>query len=80
MKSKYTIGFNHTARKVAGSKRDAMRLVKNEARCVTRFGRVPRIRHVEGCDGEYLYLGTEAMESDPDGSRAFAVISETSEE
>lgn len=73
--AKYTIGFTHTSTKEASSKREALRIVRIEARSQIRFGRVPRLRHVEGCDGEYIYLGTEAMHQDCDGSRAFAVIS-----
>ena len=72
---KYTIGFNHRPHLSASSKREAMQIVKIEARCHVPFGRVPRLRHVDGCDGEYIYLGTEAMKRDCDGSRAFAVIS-----
>ena len=72
---KYTIGFNHRSQQFASSHREAMQIVKIEARCEVQFGRVPRLRHVDGCDGEYIYLGTEAMTRDCDGSRAFAVIS-----
>lgn len=75
MSKKYTIGFQHTSAKSASSKAEALRIVRVEARVEKRFGRAPRLRHVDGDDGEYIYTDTESMHRDSDGSRAFAVIS-----
>ena len=75
MKNSYKIGFNHTSPKYASSRAEARQIVKIEARAETRFGSAPRLRHVDGCDGEYIYTSTEALKRDADGSRAFAVIS-----
>lgn len=77
---KYQIGFNHTSPKHASSKREALRLVRIEARICKRFGSAPRLRHVDGCDGLYLYASAEDARRDADGSRAFAVISESTPE
>lgn len=77
---KYQIGFNHTSPKRASSKREALRLVKIEARICQRFGAAPRLRHVDGNDGLYLYLSAEDARRDADGSRAFAVVSEATQE
>ncbi len=77
---KYTIGFNHTSRKTATSKAAALRIVRTEARVEKRFGAAPRLRHVDGCDGTYIYLSAADAKRDCDGTRAFAVISHTQPE
>ena len=73
--SKYTIGFQHTSNKTADSREEALRIVRIEARQQVRFGAMPRLRHVEGCDGTYIYLSAADAKRDADGSRAFAVVS-----
>lgn len=73
--STYTIGFNHTSRTSAPSMAEAKRIIRREARVQKRFGAAPRLRYVSTDNGVYTYLSTEAMRADPDGSRAFAVIS-----
>ena len=72
---KYKIGYNHRSTGTAHSRRDALRQIRVEARIEKQFGAAPRLRHVEGCDGEYIYSSTERMNNDADGSRAFAIIS-----
>lgn len=75
---KYTIGFQHMLRRFASSKREALRLVRIEARICQR--REPRLCRVEANDSLYLYLSAEDARRDPDGSRAFAVISPTGDD
>lgn len=72
---KHTISFQHTSQMRAESMERARHLVRIEARIQKRFGRAPRIRYLDGNDGVYVYTSTEDMHRDPDGSRAFAVIS-----
>ncbi len=73
MTMKYQIGFQHTSRRFASSKREALRFVRIEARACRS---TPRLRHVEANDGLYLYLSADDARRDTDGSRAFAVISQ----
>jgi len=74
---KYKIGFNHTSPEFASSYRDARKAVRREARTRCMIGMTVRLRSVKCDDGEYLYLSTADLRRDGDGSRAFAVISET---
>lgn len=74
---KHIISFQHTSQMRAESMERARHLVRIEARIQKRFGRVHRLRYLDGNDGIYCYTSTEDMRRDPDGSRAFAVISRT---
>jgi len=74
---KYKIGFNHTSPEFASSHRDARKAVRREARTRRIIGKTVRLRSIKCDDGEYLYLSTADLRRDCDGSRAFAVISET---
>lgn len=75
---KYKIGFDHTSPEFASSYRDARKAVRREARIRRMIGMTVRLRSIKCDDGEYLYLSTADLRQDCDGSRAFAVISENS--
>ena len=74
---KYKISYNHTSTQTASSYRYARKAVRREARTRRMIGMTVRLRSVKCDDGEYLYLSTADLRQDCDGSRAFAVISET---
>lgn len=74
---KYKIGFSHTSPEFASSYRNARKAVRREARIRRMIGMTVRLRSIKCDDGEYLYLSIADLRQDCDGSRAFAVISET---
>lgn len=72
----YIIRYNHTSSQTASSKAQAIRDVRKEAEFMNRmWGGCPRL-YREQCEGGlYCYTSAKDKTADPDGSRAFAVIS-----
>ena len=71
----YSIRYNHTSPDTATSKAQALHKVRNEANFLLRmWGGCPRLYREECEDGLYLYTSAKDKATDPDGSRAFAVI------
>ena len=67
MKHKYQIRYGHTSWTGAGSKAEALRMVRREAR-------VSRLYTADVPDGLYCYVSQAEKDADDTGASAFAVI------